>query len=145
MSYSTWHNYGYGICTSEIKIDSVERIEDLLSHAPKYQKEIHSWFKDCEITEPTVDDYIEFDQDYYMGLATILKEVISEAEDIELVACNDFDGIDFLIFEPLYPWQMTEKDLGMTEEKIEQIFDKYASILMDEPITIEYQEVANGG
>lgn len=38
MSYSTWHNYGYGICTSDLKIDSVERIEELLKHAPEYRK-----------------------------------------------------------------------------------------------------------
>jgi len=38
MSYSTWHNYGYGICTSDLKIDSVECIEELLKHAPEYRK-----------------------------------------------------------------------------------------------------------
>ena len=145
MSYNTWHNYGYGICVDQIKVDSVERLETLLSQAPKYRQQIHEWFEDCEITEPTVDDYMEFDQDYYLGLATILQEVISEAEGVEFLACDDFDGIDFLIFEPLYPWQITEKEMTLTEERIAQIFQKYVSLLTDKPIAIEYQGVGNGG
>ena len=27
MSYESWHNYGYGIITTKLEIDSVERIE----------------------------------------------------------------------------------------------------------------------
>lgn len=145
MSYRTWHSYGYGICVDEIKVDSVEKLEALLSYAPKYQQQLHRWLKECKITAPSVDDYMEFDQDYYLGLATLLKEVIEEADGIELCACDDFEGASFLIYGPAYPWQMTEKDLGMTEEKIEQLFQKYVSVLTDEPINIEYQEIGNGG
>lgn len=145
MSYHAWHNYGYGICVDKIKVNSVEKMELLLSQAPKYQQEIHNWFEECEITEPAINDYMEFDQDFYLGVATILKEVIKEAEGIEFLACDDFDGIDFLIFEPLYPWQMSAKDLLITEEKINQILQKYVSILTDDGIIIEYQEIENGG
>ena len=28
MSYSTWHNYGYGIRVDDIKEQSVERLQD---------------------------------------------------------------------------------------------------------------------
>ena len=31
MSYSTWHNYGYGIRVDDIKEQSVERLQALLS------------------------------------------------------------------------------------------------------------------
>ncbi len=145
MSYNTWHIDGYGICVDHIKIDSVDRLEELLSLAPKYRQEIHKWFKDCDIVEPTIDDYLEFDQDYYLGLATLLKNVIEEADGMELTACDDFDGIDFLVYEPCYPWQMTKEDLSMTEEKVVQLFRKYVSILTDQAIAIEYQSVGNGG
>ncbi len=47
MSYHTWHNYGYGICVDEMKVDSVERIEALLALAPQYRDKIHDWFEDC--------------------------------------------------------------------------------------------------
>ncbi len=68
MSYHTWHNYGYGICTDDLKVDSVERIEALLAFAPKYRARIHEWLEDCEISEPTVDDYWEFDEYERLGI-----------------------------------------------------------------------------
>jgi len=141
----TWHNYGYGVCTDKITVASVEKMEALLGRAPKYRQRIHDWFADCKIAEPTVDDYLDSDQDFGLGLAAILKEVILEAEGVELTACDDFNGMKFLIYEPLYPWQMTEKDLGLTEEGPEQLFRKYVSLLTEEDIEIDYQSVENGG
>ena len=41
MSYTTWHNYGYGICTDDIKT-TPERIEQLLALAPEYAAKIHA-------------------------------------------------------------------------------------------------------
>ena len=35
MSYSTWHNYGYGIRVDDIKEQSVERLQALLKLAPE--------------------------------------------------------------------------------------------------------------
>lgn len=103
MSYESWHNYGYGIITTKLEIDSVERIEALLSLAPEYQTEIRQWFEECEITEPTVDDYLEFDQDYNLGIATILRIVIQEAEKVEFLACDDCHCQRFLMYPKLYP------------------------------------------
>lgn len=145
MSYRPWIDYGYGICVSYIEVDSVERLEKLLSLAPKFHSDIQDYFKECGITEPTVDDYIEYDDQYCLGLATILKEVIQEAEGIELCACDEYDGGNYLIYPPLYPWQMTEKDKPLTEELLNELFWKYVSILTDEPIDIDYQSVENGG
>ena len=144
MSYQTWITRGYGIRADAIET-TPERIENLLSLAPNYQKEIHGWFEDCEITHPTVDDYLEFDQDFRLGLATILKKVIKEAEDIDLTACDDYDGATFLVYEPNYPWQMTEKDMTLTEEGLRQIFAKYVNILTDEVLDVDHQSVENGG
>lgn len=145
MSYSTWHTYGCGICVSDIKEESVERLERLLSMAPKYQKSLHDWLDECEITSPTFEDYLEFDQDYNLGLATILKEVVREAEDIELVACDDFAGADYLLYSPDYPWYFNEVKTLPTEEAAAALFHKYISILTDEDVSIKYQEVENGG
>ena len=38
MSYHTWHDYGYGICMDEIKIDSAERIHKMILKAPKLMR-----------------------------------------------------------------------------------------------------------
>ena len=40
MSYTTWHNYGYGICVDDIKTKDVARLEQLLAMAPKFSGEI---------------------------------------------------------------------------------------------------------
>lgn len=76
MSYQTWHIYGYGICVSDITRCTVERLEKLLALAPNYQKRMHQWFMDCKITKPNLEDYLNYDQNFNLGLATILKDVI---------------------------------------------------------------------
>lgn len=81
----------------------------------------------------------------YLGLATILKEVIQEAEHVELTACDDYDGAEYLLFEPLYPWQIREEERFLTEEKIAKLLRKYIQILSDSVLEIEHQSVENGG
>ena len=113
--------------------------------APKYQKDVQGWLEEHGISEPTVDDYLEFDQDYCLGLASILKEVIFEAEHIDFVACDGYDAMKYLLFCPSYPWHITEYERHLTEEKIEEILNRYVSVLTDTPPDIGYQSVENGG
>lgn len=145
MSYSTWHNYGYGICVDDINTQDVERLQALLELAPEFKAKIDGWLSEREIQEPSWDDYMEFDQDFQLGLATILKEVITEVEGIVLTACDDHDSKDYLLYQPMYPWNITDADPGMTEEKVAGIFRHYVSILTEVPIDIDYQAVENGG
>ena len=97
MSYSTWHNYGYGICVDDIKEEDVGKLQELLNHAPEFHATIQRWLTEANITEPTWDDYMEFDQDYLLGLATLLQKVIEEAEGIQMTACNNFDSVAYLL------------------------------------------------
>lgn len=148
MSYQTTIIHGYGICTDHIKIDSIEKLEKLLSFAPEAAKAIHDWFEDCEITEPKVDDYLSFEaypDTGCGGLAALMRAVIKEAEGIDLTACEDFYCHDFLVYQPCYPWQMTEKDMTLTEEMLRQLFAKYVNILTDQVLTVDYEHVENGG
>lgn len=145
MSYSTWHVYGYGVCVSDIKAVSVERLQTLIHLAPKFECKIQNWFNECEISEPSVDDYLEFDQDYMLGLATLLKEVIEEAEGVSFTACEDCSDKLYLFYKPPYPWNLSEKEKTLTEENIAEILCKYISILTDEEILIDYDSVENGG
>ena len=147
MAYHTWHVYGYGICTDTIKT-TPEKIENLLTQAPKLRECIHDYFRDCEIDTPSVDDYTETAEDLFetcYGIATLLKAVVSEAEGLDLIACDDYDCSNYLVFTPEYPWQMTEIERGMTEEKLNEIFRKYVNILTDVVIEIDNQAVENGG
>lgn len=146
MSYSTWHYYGYGICVDDIKVKSVDALKELLSFAPKLECEIQQWIEDCEITEPTTEDYLEWEDDFgYRGLAAILREVIAESEEIDFAACEDYNGVDYLIYEPRYPWGMSANDKTLTETEIQRILRTYVNILTDAVINIDYQSVENGG
>ena len=68
MSYSTWHNYGYGIRVDDIKEQSVERLQALLKLAPELDQKIRAWLSELDIAEPDWDDYMDFDQVYYLAL-----------------------------------------------------------------------------
>lgn len=145
MSYETWHDYGYGICTDDIACDSVEKMQELLCFAPKFRKSLNKYFSESEIDEPLYEDYIESDDGYSLGLATILFEVINEAEKIEFLACEDLDCKKYLIYPPSYPWRTARRERNLNEEKIRAILQKYIAILTDKEIDISYQSVANGG
>ena len=68
-----------------------------------------------------------------------------ETEGVELTACYDFEDKDYLIYEPIYPWGLTEIDKTMTKEKIEIILQKHLSIITDNIPMCDYQEAENGG
>ena len=145
MSYHTWHDYGYGICMDEIKIESVEKIHALILKAPKLAREIAAWITVCGIEHPTIDDYLEYDQDYSCGIAAILRDVIMEKEHIEFYCCEDFDGKKYIMYSQCYPWQMTWRDRRMTRKKITKVLTKYLRILTDQPFAIDFVESENGG
>ena len=146
MSYTTWHNYGNGICTDDIQEHSVTRLQELLELAPQFHAEVQSWLLEQDITAPTWEDYMDYDSDDYdLGLATIIKEVIEEAEGFDLTACDDCNGKGYVLYQAKYPWQITDTDKPLTEKKLTDIFNHYVSILTDEAIPVEDQSVENGG
>ena len=145
MSYKSWHTYGYGICVSEMEEIPAERIQELLVAAPKFADKINQWLSESGIEDPGYDDYVDYDQDFMLGMATILKEVILEAEGIEFTACDDYDGKQYLVYEPSYPWQVTQEETGLTEERIYRMLLKYVHILTDQEPDVDYQTVENGG
>lgn len=145
MSFQTWHNYGYGICTDDITVRDVKRLEKLLAMAPVYQGKIKTQLSECRIQAPTWTDYEECDTDYDLGIATILREVIEEAEGICLTACDDFSGKVYLLYQPCFPWHLTDAERRLTQDQVTELFQRYVKILTDEPIEIDDQEVENGG
>lgn len=145
MGFKTWHNYGYGICVSDIVDVPVERLMLLLEQAPVFHQEVNDWLAQEGIEDPAYEDYMAFDEDYMLGLSTILSHVIEEAEHVHFTACDDFDGNDYLIYMPSYPWELPDNERRLTEERIEDILRTYTSILTDDDITICYQSAENGG
>lgn len=145
MSFVSWHTYGYGVKVSDIRCDSVKRLQTLLHCAPNYEKEINAWLESNEIKCPSLEEYYEYDQYYCLGLASLMQQVILEAEDIEFTACDDFEGDTYLLFEPSYPWNLRVKEARLIEKDIFEILTKYISMLTDAVVPIDYYAPENGG
>ena len=92
-----------------------------------------------------MDDYFDFDQDYYNGMAFLLKNVIEEAEHIDMTDCNDLSGNKYVIFQPLYPWEMRWRHRRVSKRKIEKVIRKYLSMVTDSKFDICFEEAENCG
>ena len=145
MSHRTWHNYGYGICTDKLEAVEVSRIQALIHCAPEYEKVVNDLLLERKITDPEPDDYLELEINSCYGMASILQDVILEAEGLIFTACDNYDSSNYLLYMPSYPWQLQANEHSLTEESVRQIFAKYASILSDEVLEVDYQSVENGG
>ena len=143
MSYQIYKTNGYGICVSDLKEPTLKSITDIISVAPIYRKSILDEMNNKD--NPTIDDVYELLEYEHIGIAEILAEVIQECENVELTACDDFDGKTYLVYEPYYPWNLPESDRNITQNTIERIIKKYVSMYTDESLEFDYQRVENGG
>lgn len=153
MSYQTWHDYGYGICVSDLKEEiELDRLMKLIQMAPKLHMQVEE-FIDCDEqpveTYDILTTYVEEWSDIgYGGLATILHDVIKETEGIDLLVSTDFDGNEYLIYPPIYPWtlaNLSDSEKNLTEKDLVELYSKYLHIVTDENLKVDYYSVANGG
>ena len=145
MSHHTWHNYGYGICTDKLETAEVSRIQALIHCAPEYEKVVNKLLHERGIAEPTADDYLELEINGPYGIASILQDVILEAEHLLFSACDDYNSNNYLLYMPSYPWHLQRNEHNLTEEAVRQVFAKYVTILSDEVLEVDYESVENGG
>lgn len=155
MSYNTWHDYGYGICTDDLKEEiNLVKLMKLIQLAPNLYERVKEYidtYCDGQITETydILESYVEeCGENNYGGLAEIMYEVIKEVEEIELYVCTDFDGAAYLIYPPIYPWQlknMSDKEKNLTEKTLCELYAKYLHVVTDEDLVVEYKSVENGG
>ena len=148
MSYRTWTDYGFGFCVSDIAT-TPEKILALAALNSEVYESVRFYLNDCFEGEKYEDEELEvsiFDEyengNGQSGLAAIMVEVISE---IPVFWADDFEGYQFLLYAPKYPWAMEEDEVGLTRERVVEVFTKYIRMLTDVEIPIGYQEVANGG
>lgn len=145
MGYVTWSVNGYGTCVEQLR-PSLKKVKKLISRAPEFEKELEKYFEDNDITVPTINDYLECDQDNNAGIAYILKRVMGEAENIEFTCAEDYDCNWYLLLCPSYPWyNNTEEEKSLTEKTTREMMKKYISILSDTELEFDYQSVENGG
>jgi hypothetical protein len=147
MSYCTWHTYGFGVCVDDIKT-TPERLLNLAALKPEILKKVNDYIAEFadKITEEdplVIEDFYELYGDYgENGVAYVLHNVIDE---IPVEYADDYDGIGYILYTPTYPWGRDVKEHDLKEEDVVAIFSKYISILTDDPVTIDYYSVENGG
>lgn len=145
MSYHTWSIDGYGFSVARIETTAT-KVRELLSYAPKFNNKIREDLMERGITNPKLGDYLSYDEVWCSGLAYIIQETISEAEDIQLDIASNFDDEWYVLFCPSYPWSnISNKEKCLTQESLTKIFSKYIKILTDNQIYINFQSVENGG
>ena len=70
MSYNTWHDYGYGICTDDLKEEiSLVKLMKLVQVAPKLYEKVKKFIdEDCDgqimETYDLLDTYVEECREY---------------------------------------------------------------------------------
>ena len=163
MSYFTWSNNGYGICTSEIETTTT-KIWSVLELSPVCEQSAIEWAAQTlndrsidtssmsieEIKDNiTIDDFVNdfYDMDSGISgfyLASILKTVIYHLEGIRLLECDDFDGNQYLIMPDAQIWQLNDKEKSMSMTDYDKMFAKYVKYLTDQDIEVDYQAVSNG-
>ena len=136
MSSATWVNYGIGVCTSDLQIKSLAAVKELVALSPRLEKEIADYFMDCEIDMPEIDDYLEYDQDCCNGIAYLLRQVMIDAEDLKFTACDDYDGRRYIMYQPSFPWDMSDEEKSLSKDTVAGIITKYVSVITDDHFDI---------
>ena len=63
---------------------------------------------------------------------------MEEATGINFTACENYENKGYLIYQPNYPWCMSEKENKLTKELLTELFISFVSIISDKQITIDY-------
>lgn len=152
MSYHTWATPGFGICVDDICKDvslTLEKVLNLAKMEPSVYEIVMEYLNGiCErdeiaFDELTIEDIDELEGDYCeRGIAFVLYNVITE---LPVVYADSFDGDQYVLYSPGYPWTMQESERSLSEKDVVKIFAKYVSILTDIPINVDYYNVENGG
>lgn len=147
MSYRTWHTYGIGFCVDDIKTTPA-RLLELAALDYETLLSVEDYLVECfedgyKIEELTMEDFCDLEGDFCeRGVSYVLSRVI---EEIPVVYVDDYNGTPYILYCPTYPWNLTKNEIDLTREKLEEIFEKYISILTDDVVDIDWQEVENGG
>lgn len=149
MSYSTWHDYGYGICIDDLNEFTFEQLYELICMSPVVKKDFDDWLGEekIDLNEDgygVANDYSD-DRNDSNGVADILRDVIFQNEAIQLYTCRDYDDGIYLMFRECLPWQCNSKEKNLTVEELEKIIKKYCAVLGTDNIECDFIECENGG
>lgn len=147
MSFRTYVIYGLGVCSDQAPQVTREGVEALLAMAPETAKYVRSHPEYSESDDHFANlDWYEADSCCVNGAFALLSDVLAEREHmIYFTLCDDFDGLQYILYEPCYPWEVSVRDMSMTPTSIREIFDKYTMVLYGMTLPVVYYECHNGG
>lgn len=152
MSYQTWHTYGIGVDMNELrpKIDenkliAVIKASDIEENiADKFDALYIECGKDLDETCMVLNN-----DAFMLGVTSILATLIeNQNPGLCVTACDDFEGTQYIVYCPDYPWHMNDFDKSLTEEKLTDIFVRFFNTITNETVTNEIvskHEIENGG
>lgn len=154
MSYHSWTIDIYGVAMEDIDYT----VNGVLALANMTEK-TKNWFdemldgvnreNEIDLTaavEQALDEY-DCDSGLY-GLGGLLMDVINNTEKYYFTVCEDYDGNQFVGYEPRYPWSLHEVEKNLSRENVEDIIHKYVEILTERKVVdnkCDYYSVENGG
>ena len=147
MSYHTWTTYGFGFCVDDIETTPEKLLKLAMLDDKTFLSVVHyldeRFDGEYKISELTMEDFCDLEGDFCeRDVAYVLRNVIKE---IPIVYADDYNGTPYILYCPTYPWNITDTEVGLTEEKVEAIFSKYIEVLTDDVIVVDWQAVENGG
>lgn len=154
MSYQVYSNNGYGTEIHYGKITAERFIAFMRNH--KALKDFYDTFEQTELNDMIDEDVVAVSHEYegsnccMYGIMSMLADVICDEKNIALCACDDFDGREYLLYIPYYPWATltSEEKAIKSEEDIVNFIAPYLTELYGEEVSPDefgYCEVANGG
>lgn len=130
--------FGYGVDLSELNLENLEGF--IKNYDYEYYKDMLEDFNDNkqDLTDGKILDYLnDYSNGYgYYGISAYLSDMINEKEDLEL-ECYD-EVVNGYIYVPMsYPWEGNQNTKNLTKEKLQEILEKYLSLITKKEIVCE--------
>ena len=134
-----WTIDGYGLAVDPVSY-TPNGVIALAAMVPDIKAYLDEGIKECQKGKPhavTEEEINEFMDDYETksgihGLAAVLADVMNELEPVvKVTPCENYDNEQFVLYEPNFPWHMSEKEKTLSCEELDSIFKKYLDILTE--------------
>ena len=133
---------GYGVYSTNYT-PQLDGLKFLISMTTELQNELKEYFEEVGINNPTIDDFNEWDlDDGYLGWHGIIARAMNEIEEIQSIACiSDDNGQVVVMFREGCPWSFTKKENMLSRTDVDEIFNKYYSVVCGKNVSCDYVTV----
>lgn len=135
MKKRTYYILGYGICVSNIKGVTIEKVAELIHSAPQFERQLYLDMLEDKMSPYTKTDYLK-----QIDLAMVLQSVIAEnGVELTIAINNDMDDMSpeyFLLLPPSYPWEKDNTKISL--EELTTILNRFTAIISDEKVDVQF-------